>query len=157
MVFPGEHCRITTPTRVRNMRGRTEQGAVLHSPAIRLGRHHVRIYTTKTRCAICGELQRKCSHASAKQETTHDMNMIGNPAIKTGVLSAIVEAIIVPMRSMEVVQNMRIIFMRSPLWRSCIENLPVSPCVLGVARRRKQIRRLNPSSLRIRLKRTLIF
>ena len=59
MVFPGEHCRITTPSRVRNMRGRTEQGALLHLPAIRLGRHHVCIYTTKSRCAVCGELLRK--------------------------------------------------------------------------------------------------
>ena len=65
MVFPGEHCRITTPIRVRNMRGGTEQGAVLHSPAIRLGRHHVCIYTTKAGCAICGGLLRKmqpCVH-----------------------------------------------------------------------------------------------
>ena len=59
MVFPGEHCRITTPIRVRNMRGRTEQGALLHSLAIRLGRHSVCIYTTKSRCAVYGELQRK--------------------------------------------------------------------------------------------------
>ena len=68
MVFPGEHCRRATPVRVRNMRGRTEQGAELHSPAIRLGRHYVRLYTTKARCPICGELQRNvqpCVHCNA--------------------------------------------------------------------------------------------
>ena len=76
MVFPGEHCRIATSTRVRNMRGRTEQGAVLHLPAIRLGRHHVRIYTTNARCAIYGELQRKCSHASKQTERLKPAQML---------------------------------------------------------------------------------
>ena len=65
MVFPGGHCREATPIRVRNMRGRAEQGAVLHLPAIRLGRHSAHIYSTKARCAIRSELLRKvqpCVH-----------------------------------------------------------------------------------------------
>ena len=38
--------------------GRAEQGAMLHSPTVHLGRHRAQMYTMKPRCLICGELQR---------------------------------------------------------------------------------------------------
>ena len=45
-------------SKVRNMRGRAAQGAMLNFTAINVGRHRARIYTTKARCSINDGLQR---------------------------------------------------------------------------------------------------
>ena len=63
-------------------------------PAVRLGRHDVRIYTTKTRCAVRSELQRKvqpCVHVSfcVKDNISCHLALVVVPFVSRQVVPAI--------------------------------------------------------------------